>query len=99
MIQCDSDKPRCQKKAIVLLLLKGMQAPGAQEATVVACCSEHANDMLYGKAFRDAAGVTLAESFVQGYGVLTESYRVLFLTEEMHQDPASLYELKLGGTK
>lgn len=95
MIQCTHDKPACRKKAVAIILLKGI----GQEAITVACCIDHANEMLYGKTFMAATGVTLAEAFINGYGVLTENYRVLFLTEKMHQDPATLYELKLIGGK
>jgi hypothetical protein len=87
MIQCDSDKPRCRKKAVVYLLLKGMKLPGAEESSMIACCAEHANDMLYGKRFLKTAGLSVVGAFIQGYGVLTENYRVMFITEEMHSDP------------
>lgn len=86
MIQCTREKPRCRKKAAVYILLKGAVGIG-QEAAMIACCAEHANDMLYGKNFLKSTGLTVVDAFIQGYGVLTENYRVMFITEEMHSDP------------
>lgn len=75
MIRCEMGRPRCRKKAVALILLKGMKpAHGledlVQEDDLFACCADHANEVLYGRNFLASSRVGLSEALLQGYGVV-----------------------------